>query len=171
MESEAFPQITDRDRVLIFLGFFTSKESQQAHLPTVPEGQLAFELCSLWFEEVFVAGMRYLDGVKGDYDKQAAADFRASFTDEEWKYLERFHRFLELRVDMMPESAKRQRVLPANNLWESIVRDARYLYELLEPDERKRRKLTTDKALRMLRQPASTTPSNLSDEAGKTGSS
>ena len=146
------PDITSRDRVLIFLSFFTSGESQRAHLPEIPKEHLAFELCSLWFEKVFVAGMRYLDAVKGDYDEEASASFRADFTDEEWKYLERFHRFLELRVDMMPEHAKKNRTLPDNNLWQSIVRDARYLFELLEPDDKKRKKLTSIKSLRLLRE-------------------
>ncbi len=127
-----------RERVLVFLSFFTSPESQRAFAPTMPEENLAYELCDIWFDKVFVAGMRYLDGIRGDWNEAEASAFRESFTDEEWKYLERFHRFLELRIDMMSSVHKAQRTIPHNNLWESVVRDAHYLYELLEPDLRKR---------------------------------
>ena len=146
---EADSPISARDRVLIFLSFFTSPESQRAHLPHIAPEHMAFELCSIWFERVFTSGIRYLDGLKGDYNEEASTAFRAEFSEEEWKYLERFHRFLELRIDMMPAEAKKKRTLPENNLWESIVRDARYLFELLEPDERKRRKLETGSLTRL----------------------
>ena len=97
------------------------------------------------FDDVFVAGTRYLEGLKGDYDESAATEFRAAFTDEEWKYLERFHRFLELRIDMMPAAARRERRLPDSPVWQSIVRDAGYLLELLEPDPARRRAYTRAK--------------------------
>ena len=128
-----------RERVLVFLSFFTSPESQRAFAPTVPEEHLAYELCNIWFDSVFVSGMRYLDGIKGDRSEAASNAFRAAFNDEEWKFLERFHRFLELRIDMMPGARKKERTIPNNNLWESIVRDANYLFELLEPDLKKRK--------------------------------
>lgn len=127
-----------RERVLVFLGFFTSQESQRAFAPEIPAENLAYELCNIWFDRVFVAGTRYLDGIRGDRDEEEAAAFRAAFNDEEWKYLERFHRFLELRIDMMPSTLKAGRAIPNNNLWESIQRDAQYLFELLEPDLKKR---------------------------------
>ncbi len=131
-----------RERVLVFLSFFISSESQRAFLPEVPAETLAYELCNIWFDRVFVAGKRYLDGIRGDWDEEEANVFRNAFDDEQWKYLERFHRFLELRVDMMPDLQKEKRQIPNNNLWESVVRDAGYLFELLEPDVKKRRAIT-----------------------------
>ena len=127
-----------RERVLVFLSFFTSSESQRAFAPAVPEEKLAYELCDIWFDKVFVSSTRYMEGLRGDWDEVAAAEFRDAFDDEEWKFLERFHRFLELRIDMMPAAQKAGRTIPANNLWDSILRDAKYLFELLEPDLKKR---------------------------------
>ena len=140
-------QPNGRDRVLVFLSFFTSPETQRAFAPALPSERLAYELCELWFEEVFVPTTRYLEGLRGDRDPEAIEAFREAFDDEEWKYLERFHRFLELRIDMMPAGEKKQRVIPANNLWESIVRDAHYLLELLEPDLVQRKLIIKQNAL------------------------
>jgi hypothetical protein len=127
--------------VLVFLSFFTSIESQQTLAPHLAPETRAYELSRIWFDDVFVPGIRYLEGIKGDRDENASTEFKSYFTEEEWKYIERFHRFLELRIDMIPESYRRKRQLPGNNLWESIVRDAAYLLELLEPDPQKRRRL------------------------------
>ena len=128
-----------RERVLVFLSFFTSPESQRAFAPTIPAGNLAYELCDIWFDRVFVSSTRYLEGLRGDWDEVAATEFKDAFDDEEWKFLERFHRFLELRIDMIPASQKAGRTMPVNNLWDSILRDAKYLFELLEPDLNKRK--------------------------------
>jgi len=134
-------QQLNRDRVLVFLSFFTSAESQRMYAPEIPQEQLAYELCHIWFDRVFVPGIRYLDGIRGDWNEAEAAAFKDAFTAEEWKYLERFHRFLELRMDMMPAARKAERKIPSNNLWESILRDAKYLLELLEPDVKKRNRI------------------------------
>lgn len=124
-----------RTRVTLVLAFLSSDECRQAcHRILEPE-RLAYEWCRLWFDEIYVPSLRYLDGLKGDRSEEAAARFRACFSDEEQEALERFHRFLELRVDMLPEEAHRRESFPQNDAWDSIVRHAGYVLEDLEAVE------------------------------------
>lgn len=131
-----------RERLVLFLSFFSSRTCHRACFPSLSTEHIAYELCRLWFDEVFIPGIRYLDSYKGDYNHEAAEQFRAAFSGEEWNHITRFHRFLELRIDMMPDSPRKERRLPNNNLWESMTRDAANLLELLEPCAEKRHLVT-----------------------------
>lgn len=125
---------TVRNRVVLFLALLASRECQEACREFLPSDKLAFELCRLWFDEIYVPGSRYLDAFKGDRSAADVAQFQEYFADEEQAALERFHRFLELRLDMLPEHAKKQGVFPQNDLWQSIVRDAGHVLEALGAD-------------------------------------
>ena len=102
--------------------------------PDVPPENIAFSLCRLWFDHVFTPSRRYIDGWKGDLDPEATAEFIAAFTEEEYGWLERFHRFLELRIDRLSEKQKKEDVFPINDTWKGITRDAGNLLDLLDQD-------------------------------------
>lgn len=98
----------------------------------------AFDLVRFWFDEVWAPGLRYMDGYKGDRDPALEAAFREAFADEEYLWLERFNRFLELRVDRLSDDERREERFPAGDTWHAIVRDARNLLELLDPSGQER---------------------------------
>lgn len=128
-----------RDRVVLFLLFLTSDACRRSLARRIPEDRIIFELCRVWFDEIYVPGPRYLDGLKGDLTAERVAEFASHFTDEEFESLERFHAFFELRMDMQPEKVLRDRSFPDSDLWQNVVRDARYIVEDLEPNAEKRR--------------------------------
>lgn len=103
-----------------------------------PAERTAFDLIRFWFDEVWAPGLRYMDGFKGDRDAAAEAAFREAFPDDEYLWLERFNRFLELRVDRLSEKQRRSERFPTGDTWTAIVRDARNLLELLDPSGRER---------------------------------
>lgn len=125
-------EFSHRKRVTLVLAFLSSEECRRAcHQILAPE-RLAYEWCRLWFDEVYVPSRRYLRGLKGDRSEEAAAEFRAEFTDEEQEALERFHRFLELRVEMLSDENHRNESFPQSDAWDSIVRHAGYVLEDLD---------------------------------------
>ncbi len=128
-----------RDQVIEFLLFLASAEYQQAASRLVPPAVLAYELCRLWFNVIYAPGRRYIDSLKGDFSPEKARQFRECFSEAEFAALERFHRFFELRIDMLPEGCRRSGEFPEGDSWENVRRHARYLAEELEPDAEKRR--------------------------------
>lgn len=128
-----------RDRVIDFLLFLSSEECLNAcRQEVITWEKLAYELARMWFNEIYSPGIRYIDSLKGDFSPQKALDFQENFTEEEAESLERFHRFFELRMDMLPESVKQAGIFPENDAWLNIMRHARYLAEELEPEAEKR---------------------------------
>jgi len=115
------------------LVLFHGSEQIVAIRPDVPAETVAFELCRLWIDHVFSPSMRYLDGVKGDHDEQAAERFIVAFTEEEYEWVERFHRFLELRIDRLSDEQKTACTFPINDTWRGITQDAGNLLDLLDP--------------------------------------
>lgn len=129
-----------RDRVIDFLLFLSSEECLGASRQGfVPWEKLAYGLARIWFNEIYSPGIRYIGTLKGDFSPQEAQEFQENFSEEELESLERFHRFFELRMDILPESARRAEIFPENDAWRNIMRHARYLAEELEPDAEKRR--------------------------------
>lgn len=121
-----------RKRVTLALAFLSSQECRRACHRILEPGQLAYEWCRVWFDEIYVPSLRYLNGLKGDRSEEAAARFRACFTEEEQEALERFHRFLELRVEMLSDEDHERESFPQNDAWNSIVRHAGYVLEDIE---------------------------------------
>lgn len=121
-----------RTRVTLVLAFLSSEQCRRACRQILSSDRLAYEWCRLWFDEIYVPSRRYLDGLKGDRSEEAAAQFWTSFTDGEKEALERFHRFLELRVEMLSDEAHRNESFPQNDAWDSIVRHAGYVLEDLD---------------------------------------
>ena len=92
-------------------------------------------MARIWFDEIYLPGIRYLDGgLKGDYSEKAVAKFAEGFTQDEFKALERFHHFFELRLEMVPASARETGDWPQNDTWSNMVKDARNLLNLFSLD-------------------------------------
>lgn len=125
-------QRSHQTRVTLVLAFLASDECRRAGHQILDPERFAYEWCRIWFDEVYVPSFRYLNGLKGDRSEEAADRFRACFTDEEMAALERFHRFLELRVEMLSEEDHERESFPQNDAWDSIVRHAGYVLEDLE---------------------------------------
>ena len=124
-----------REHVIIFLLFLTSEESLKVCHKFIAPGKLAFELARIWFDDIYLPGIRYLDGgLKGDYSENAVAKFAEGFTQDEFKALERFHHFFELRLEMVPTSARETGDWPQNDTWSNMVKDARNLLNLFSLD-------------------------------------
>ena len=124
----------ERTQVLVFLAFLSSEACYAACRPALAPEKLAFALCRLWFDELYTPGLRYLDSLKGDVSQEAVDRFMDAFSDDERAALERFHRFLELRLDRLSAENRRQGVFPQNDTWFNIMRDAGYLLETFDAD-------------------------------------
>ena len=123
-----------RERVVVFLAFLTSERCQQACRRHAMPEELAAALSRLWFDEIYVPGERYLDGLKGDRSDEDFDRFRACFSDDERAALERFHGFFELRLDFVSNSARGRAFFPDNDSWRSLLHHAAYLLDDLDPD-------------------------------------
>lgn len=123
-----------RRRVVLFLVFLSSDKCRRACHPFLSPGELGFELCRLWMDEIYAPGIRYLDGLKGDRSPEEVRRFQDCFTDEERAALERFHHFLQLRIEMLPRPERRAGHFPQNDLWRNLVKDASHLLETLGAD-------------------------------------
>ena len=132
--SRKTPLLVDyRGLVSTFLALLSSERIRDVLGRFIDPQHLAFELCRVWFDEIYVPGIAYFDGIKGDYSEVAAQAFRDAFDDDELAALERFHRFFELRVEMLRNQAREAGRFPDTDLWRNLVKDARYLLEDLEP--------------------------------------
>ena len=123
-----------REHIVVFLAFFTSEACRQAVPERWAPEQLAYELCRLWVEDLYLPGLLGMDGLKGQPDAEAVRRFEAAFTAPERAALERFHHFLLLRLDMLPASARQRCCFPQHDGWRNLVRDATYLLETLATD-------------------------------------
>jgi len=130
-----------RRRVTLFLLFFSSDRCVAAASVLLSPGRVAFDLCRLWFDDIYVPSTRYMDGLKGDRSATDVQQFERAFSSDELLSLERFHAFLELRLDMLSDAHRRDRIFPPSDLWDNVMRDARYLAETLEPNHTQREAL------------------------------
>ncbi len=135
MSKELDTAVTDfRERVVVFLAFLTSEECRAAcRRHALPE-ELAAALARLWFDEIYVPGDSYLDGLKGDHSDEDLERFHACFSDDELAALERFHGFFELRLDFVSNSALGRAFFPDNDSWRSLIKHAAYLLADLDPN-------------------------------------
>ncbi|NNF03926.1 MAG: hypothetical protein HKN17_05630 [Rhodothermales bacterium] len=127
-----------RRRVLAGLGLIVLEGGGSDEEGRARRERRSFDLIRFWFDVVWAPGLRYMDGFKGDRDPAREAAFRETFSDEEFLWLERFNRFLELRVDRLHDDERTQERFPAGDTWTAIVRDAANLLELLDPSGRQR---------------------------------
>ena len=123
-----------RRRVVRFLALLSSEEALRLISGWMPPEKAAFEMCRAWFEKIYVPSDTYLDGLRGDRSQDAVNAFCALFDDEELSAMARFHRFFELRMAMVPESAKQAGRIPLTDSWQALVQHAAYLLEDLGID-------------------------------------
>ena len=135
MERNVSKQHDYRERVASYLTLVASEAAQAALGCCLDRDRLAFELCRIWFDDVYVPSRRYFEGLKGDYSEEAAGRFRAEFSREELSELERFTTFLELRMEMLSgDKARSSGRMSNTDEWQSLMRHASYLLDDLEPD-------------------------------------
>ena len=135
LETVSTDEEKTRKQVIVFLLFLTSEESLKVCHKFITPDELSCKLARMWFDEIYVPGIRYLDGgLKGDYSEEGVEKFQASFTEDEFKALERFHHFFELRLEMIPDSSRKSGVWPPNDSWSNVVKDARNLLNLFALD-------------------------------------
>ena len=111
-----------------------SATTSSATIDSVEIEELAFGLCRLWMEEVYTPSRRNTDGFRGDYSETSAEFFNQCYSEDELFKIERFHRFLELRFDMIRRLQPDGKRLPVNDAWNQLAKDAGYLLHDLEPD-------------------------------------
>ena len=118
-----------RRRIATLLGLLTSEEAQEMLSQRLGRPRLAYELACAWFDDVYVPSERYMDGLKGDLAPEAAETFKDAFDPVELAAMERFHRFFELRIDMLPDAMIASRCIPMDDRWRGLMKDAGYLLE------------------------------------------
>ncbi len=123
-----------RERVVIFLAFLTSKDCQNACRQHARPEELAAALSRLWFNDIYVPGQSYIDGLKGDRSLEDLERFEACFNDNERAILERFHGFFELRLDFVTNRVLGRAFFPDNDSWHGLIKHAAYVLAELEPD-------------------------------------
>jgi hypothetical protein len=123
--------LATRQRVLDALSLIALSDVLPTLRPDLEPENAAFQMCRTWFDEVYVPGTRYMHGIKGDRDPERAETFAGAFSEDENRWLERFNRFLELRVDRNGSSAREEGMFPAGEPWRAVIKDAGYLVELL----------------------------------------
>ncbi len=133
-DSEQNPEAVIRDRVLNALALIHLSDIVFLKRNDTPRERLAYGLLEFWLDHVYTPGLRYMDGLKGDRNEAEAALFLESFSEEEFDWLERFNRFLELRIDRLRPDDRTSNSFPIKDTWNGIVRDAGNLIALMEPD-------------------------------------
>ena len=123
-----------RDRVVVFLAFLTSSECLDACKRQARPEELAGALTRIWFDDIYVPGEEYVDGLKGTNRDEHITVFNACFSEEERESLARFHGFFELRLDFLTNSVLGRGFFPENDSWQSILKHASYLLDELDPE-------------------------------------
>lgn len=123
-----------RRKTVTFLALLSSDVALRILSEDSDPERLAFELCRAWFDKIYVPSESYLDGLRGDRSEEAVMRFLEAFDDAEATALERFHRFFELRMTMVPDSFIEEGRIPIRDSWFAITRDAGYLLDALVSD-------------------------------------
>jgi hypothetical protein len=142
-----------RERIAVFLAVLTSEACWDACRPFISHEDLAATLCRIWFDDIYVPGHSYLQGLKGDRTEASVGEFWSHFTDEERAVMERFHGCLELRLDLLSNRSGGRAFFPDNDSWRSILRDARALLQELVPEPEQLRGLVDAIVKRVSRAP------------------
>jgi hypothetical protein len=126
--------VDHRQRVLLFLHLFSSTAAVERLIKSSPPEDIADRLCSFWIDDIYVPGIRYRDGLKGDRTADDVNAFDRSFSKHERELLEQFHRFLELRLEMLPKRLPEEQVFPHGAFWQNIMAHARRILEEIDPE-------------------------------------
>ena len=123
-----------REKVLDALALIHLSEAIFIKRSDMTPEHIAYDLLTFWLDRVYTPGFRYMEGFKGDRNAEDATIFEENFSEEEFDWLERFNRFLELRIDRLRPSQKEMKEFPIKDTWIGITRDAGNLIALMEPE-------------------------------------
>lgn len=123
-----------RQRVLLFLKLFSSTPAIERLIGPSDPDHAAESLCRLWIDDIYLPGLRYRQGLKGDRNRAHVAQFQSVFSSRELALLEQFHRFLELRLEMFPKRLAEERSFPRGAFWQNIIAHARRVIEEIDPE-------------------------------------
>ena len=123
-----------RQAVLLYLNLLANPASSDRFRKAENPEHAAILLCRLWIEDIYVPGIRNLDGLKSDRSPVSVEAFESSFSSRELELLYQFHRFMELRLEMLPKRVPRERSFPDGDFWQNIFRHAGNLLEEIDPD-------------------------------------
>lgn len=123
-----------RRRVVRFLALLSSEEALSLLARWTEPERAAYELCRAWFEKIYIPSGTYLDGLRGDRSSAAVERFHAEFDEDEISALERFHRFVELRMAMLSDESLEAGRIPLTDSWSALVKHAGYLLDELGVD-------------------------------------
>ena len=132
-----------RERVLVYLHLLSNPDASDRFKQSTDREASAIELCRLWIEEIYLPGYRNLDGLKSDRSEIGAERFNAQFTRRELELLYQFHRFLELRLEMLRKRLPAETSFPDGDFWQNIFRHARNVLVEIDPE-----RLELDEVLR-----------------------
>ncbi len=162
-QEDADAPVDWRNRVVAFLAFLTSAECHEACHQHAQPDELAAALTRIWFDDLYIPGDSYVDGLKGALCEAQIVEFESCFSDGELESLARFHGFFELRLNFVTNSARGRGFFPENDSWQSILKHASYVLAELDPDPDQIRATLARLArqperqlLRALRHPAAT---------------
>jgi hypothetical protein len=123
-----------RKRVLVFLNLLANPASSDRFSATDDPRTAAIELCRVWIEDIYLPGIRNLDGLKHDRSREGTDAFDSAFSPRELELLYQFHRFLELRLEMFPKHRPEEREFPEGEFWKNIFRHARNVLDEIDPE-------------------------------------
>lgn len=113
------PMVNPRSQLFEALELIALSSQQQ-----LTSSQL-IELCKLWFDDIYVPSKSYFDALKGDYWDVHAENFISCFSEDELELLARFHRFFELRIEILRKEDDTLKTIADSTHWKHIVKDAK----------------------------------------------
>lgn len=113
-----------RSEVISFLEFLSSLKGQELTTREVPPEELVIKFCQLWFDDIFIPGGTYLDALKGDVPEESIEEFWSQFNVSEQDALAFFHRFFELRLQVVTKNEESLEGLYQSEAWGNIIKDA-----------------------------------------------
>lgn len=126
------PARNHRQAVEFLLAVFAERTTPQCDELGVPVQATPLETCRRWFDDVYLPSSRYFDAVKGEIDITELQQFSSQFSEDEFLQLERFHRFLELRLDLLQKTGTAPEAWKGSPAWKYIAQNAKNTLELLQ---------------------------------------
>ncbi len=115
---------TKKESTLAFLAFIADRSFYHELKDRPSDEVLSHRLAELWFEEIYTPSLRYLDSYKGDSEDKKIALFESEFSQDELQALERFHRFFELRLEMLRDPTRLKTLKWESAFWNHLSKDA-----------------------------------------------
>ena len=126
---------SDRERVVVFLGFLTSEECRKACCEHAQPEVLAAALTKLWFEEIYIPSETAVEGIKPVPTPEACPPaLMPASTPKNLPCWNGSMDFFELRLNFLINQVHGRAFFPDNDSWRGVLQHARYLLAELDPD-------------------------------------